>query len=114
MSTKAFDMDRASKDRGLVNCDDVTMNDVSAQYTGTIADQNDMLVLGKKQVLRRNFTFVTMLGFASTVMVAWEILPIISVFALEDGGTPIVFWGLIVGTIGMVTVYASLAEMASM
>jgi amino acid transporter len=73
-----------------------------------------MVVLGKKQVLRRNFKFITMLGFASTVLVAWEILPVISVYALQDGGTAIVFWGLVVGCIGMTFVYASLAEMASM
>ena len=45
---------------------------VPERYRGTTADQYDMAVLGKKQVLRRNFKFVTMLGFASTVMVAWE------------------------------------------
>ncbi|KAK1090478.1 hypothetical protein LTR48_008223, partial [Friedmanniomyces endolithicus] len=73
-----------------------------------------MLLLGKKQVLRRNFNFLTMLGFSSTVMTAWEILPIISVFALEDGGLPIVFWAAIVGTVGLSFVYASLAEVASM
>lgn len=94
--------------------DKVVSNNVPEKYRGTATDQHDMLVLGKKQVLRRNFKFVTMLGFASTVMVAWEILPVISVFALEDGGTPIIFWGLIIATIGMTFVYASLAEMASM
>ncbi|KAK5125220.1 hypothetical protein LTR85_000896 [Meristemomyces frigidus] len=99
---------------GVYDDDKVSSSDVPAKYRGTTTDQHDMLVLGKKQVLRRNFKFVTMLGFASTVMVAWEILPIISVFALEDGGTPIVFWGLLIGTIGMTFVYASLAEMASM
>lgn len=55
-----------------------------------------------------------MLGFASTVMVAWEILPVTSVFALTDGGPAILFWSLIAGTIGMSFVYASLAELASM
>ena len=87
---------------------------VPEKYRGTTADQHDMAVLGKKQVLRRNFKFMTTLGFASTVMVAWEILPVISVFALTDGGTAILFWALIVGTVGMSLVYASLAEMASM
>ena len=43
---------------------------VPEKYRGTAADQHDMAVLGKKQVLRRNFNFITMLGFASTVMVA--------------------------------------------
>lgn len=73
-----------------------------------------VLISSTRQVLRRNFKFITMLGFASTVMVAWEILPVISVYALQDGGTPIIFWGLVAGIIGMTFVYASLAEMASM
>lgn len=46
-------------------------------------------------MLRRNFKFTTMLGFASTVLVAWEILPVISIYALENGGTAIIFWSLV-------------------
>lgn len=87
---------------------------VPVKYRGTRSDKQDMVVLGRTQVLRRNFKFPTMLGFASTVLVAWEILPVIAIYALEDGGTPIIFWGLIAGVIGMTFVYASLAEMASM
>lgn len=87
---------------------------IPEQYRGTAADQHDMLVLGKRPVLRRNFKFVTMLGFASTVMISWEWVPIISIYALQDGGLPIVFWGLLAGCISMAMVYASLAEMASM
>lgn len=33
---------------------------------------------------------------------------------LTDGGTALLFWGFIAVTIGMIMVYASLAEMASM
>ena len=35
-------------------------------------------------------------------------------FVLTDGGTADLFWGFIVLTFGMLLVYASLAEMASM
>ncbi|KAK6434707.1 hypothetical protein LTR95_009103, partial [Oleoguttula sp. CCFEE 5521] len=65
---------------------------VADRWRGTAADKRDMAVLG----------------------LAWEILPVISVYALQDGGTAIIFWGLIAGIIGMSFVYASLAEMASM
>jgi predicted tellurium resistance membrane protein TerC len=41
-------------------------------------------------------------------------LPVLSVYALQDGGTAIVFWAIIAGVIGMMFVYSSLAEMASM
>lgn len=92
----------------------VVSHNVPTKYRGTAADKHDMRVLGKQQVLRRNFKFVTMLGFASTVMVAWEALFVVAPFALEDGGTPAIFWGLIISPIGMSFVYLSLAEMASM
>lgn len=39
---------------------------IPEKYKGTKADQDDMVLLGKKQVLRRNFKFTTILGFAST------------------------------------------------
>lgn len=64
---------------------------IPLKYRGTTMDQRDMIVLGKEQVLRvckaskitlvrnltcrqRNFKFITMLGFASTVMASWEVL----------------------------------------
>lgn len=68
---------------------------ISAQYIGTAADRQEMSMLGKTQVLRRQFNFTTMLGFASTVMVAWEFVLVVSPFGLSDGGTPAVFWGLL-------------------
>ena len=40
-----------------------------ARYVGTEADIADMKVLGWTQETRRIFTFVTMLGFGSTLMV---------------------------------------------
>ncbi|KAK4894935.1 hypothetical protein LTR49_028332, partial [Elasticomyces elasticus] len=68
---------------------------IPIKWQGTAADRHDMSVLGKKQVLRRQFRFWTMLGFASTVMVAWEFCLLVSPFTLQDGGTAGVFWGLI-------------------
>ena len=45
---------------------DSTGTVVPAKFRGTVADQQDMVILGRKQVLRRNFRFTTILGFAST------------------------------------------------
>ena len=115
-NTKDLSIAEAPDDRHFSDDDEKVFagSTVPAKYRGTRNDKNDMATLGRTQVLRRNFKIPTMLGFASTVLVAWEILPVISVYALEDGGTPIIFWGLIAGVIGMTFVYASLAEMASM
>ncbi|KAI7216311.1 amino acid transporter-like protein [Hortaea werneckii] len=87
---------------------------VPKEYQGTPTDRQDMHVLGRKQVLRRRFKFFTMLGFASTVMVAWEFVLVVSPFGLADGGKPAVFWGLLLSPVVLTPVYASLAEMASM
>lgn len=54
--------------------DDAAADSLPLKYRGTLTDQRDMSAMGKKQVLRRNFKFATMVGFASTVIVSWEIL----------------------------------------
>ncbi|KAI6844151.1 hypothetical protein KC340_g2382 [Hortaea werneckii] len=87
---------------------------VPIRYRGTAADARDMKILGKTQVLRRNFRFITMLGFASTVMASWEVLLVSFKLILVVGGTPNLFWGFLVDAGGMLFVYASLAELASM
>lgn len=116
INTNDLSIAQAPDDRDFGDSDEKVFSGstVPAKYRGTRSDKSDMAVLGRTQVLRRNFKFPTMLGFASTVLVAWEILPVIAVYALEDGGTPIIFWGIIAGVLGMTFVYASLAEMASM
>lgn len=35
-------------------------------------DELDLMRLGKKQVLKRNFGFMQILGFSCTVLVTWE------------------------------------------
>ncbi|KAK0342335.1 hypothetical protein LTR91_008381 [Friedmanniomyces endolithicus] len=72
----------------VVDDDKAYGRDVPIKYRGTETDRLDMSMLGKTQVLRRQFKFWTMLGFASTVMVAWEFCLLVSPFSLEDGGTP--------------------------
>ncbi|KAI7107712.1 amino acid transporter-like protein [Hortaea werneckii] len=62
----------------------------------------------------RNFKFVTLLGFASTVMASWEVLLVLFKLILPDGGLPNLFYGFLVDACGMLLVYASLAELASM
>ena len=94
--------------------DDAISPYIPKKFRGTANDQKDMQVLGKMQELRRNFKFITMVGFASTVMSSWEILLPLSGFILQDGGTGGLFWGIIIVGVGVSLIYASLAEMASM
>lgn len=88
--------------------------EVEVKYIGTEADRHDMAVLGRKQVLRRNFQFVSMVGFASVLIATWELLFVNLLFNLTDGGTGGIFWGYTVVIIAVVPIYLSIAEMASM
>jgi hypothetical protein len=94
--------------------EDVVDKAVPERYRGTAQDRRDMLVHGKKQELRRNFKLLTMTGFASMVVCAWEgLLPLFN-YALLDGGTALTFWGFIGVAISMSLAYLSVAELASM
>lgn len=111
---------------------DVGIGVVKDKYHGTDNDKHEMHMLGKQQVLRvssslplsheqphtnqlqRNFSFITMLGFASTCIASWEGILTYLNFILIDGGTPLLFWGFLACATCMTLVYASLAEMASM
>ena len=93
---------------------DVVDDHIPQRYRGTENDKHDMLVQGKRQELRRNFKLLTMTGFASMVVCAWEGLLPLFTFVLTDGGTGLLFWGFICVGCGMLLVYSSIAEIASM
>ncbi|EAW10459.1 putative GABA permease [Aspergillus clavatus NRRL 1] len=87
---------------------------VAPKYMGTVADQRDMSALGRVQVLRRNFRFISILGFACTLICTWEVVLTLLSSALTDGGTAGLIWGFLIVTAGFSLVFASIAEMASM
>ncbi|RMD40288.1 hypothetical protein DV735_g4841, partial [Chaetothyriales sp. CBS 134920] len=93
--------------------DGAIYSSIPEKYRGTAEDRHDMQVLGKTQVLRRNFKGITIMGFSSMVMVAWEALLVIVIYPLIDGGSPCLFWGLVIAPVGLTPVYMSLAELAS-
>ncbi len=56
---------------------------------GTEADEHDMQMLGRTQVLNRNFRFISTLGFACTLMSTWEIaLMYVVLDAAESNANP--------------------------
>ncbi|KAG2027116.1 hypothetical protein GB937_000854 [Aspergillus fischeri] len=87
---------------------------VAPKYMGTVADQRDMSALGRVQVLRRNFRFISILGFGCTLISTWEVILTLLSSALTDGGTAGLIWGFLIVTAGFALVFASIAEMASM
>lgn len=108
MQSTTAETERGSKLDGVVD------SAVSEKYRGSDQDKQDMIVHGNKQETRRNFMLLTMTGFASMVVCAWEgLLPLFN-YVLIDDGTGLMFWGFIGVAISMSMVYLSIAEMASM
>lgn len=80
----------------------------------TVHDQQDMNRMGKQQQFRRNFRFITTVGFTCCVMGTWEILMTSNTQALLAGGSAALFWSLCWCYVGQTFIVLSLAEMSSM
>ncbi|PYH32211.1 amino acid permease [Aspergillus neoniger CBS 115656] len=77
-------------------------------------DDEDMAKFGRKQRFERNFGFLSMLGFTTTMMCTWEAVLTANPAAMTDGGPATLVYGFIFCWIGALLTAASLAEMASM
>ena len=85
----------------------------TAKKWATPHDLRDMDALGLTPTFKRRFKFVAMVGFSSTVVVAWQNTLATFGFALYNGGTGGLFWTFIFAMIAMTFVYLSLAELSS-
>ena len=86
-------------------------------YSGigsTFADQQDMQRLGKRQELRRNFQFTSILGFVAIAMGTWEVTLSATAAGLTNGGTGGMIWMFVGSFFCFGTIVLSLAEMSSM
>ncbi|KAK5120617.1 hypothetical protein LTR85_005975 [Meristemomyces frigidus] len=100
-----------------VDVDGVELTDVTEgaveQKLGTKYDQRDMVRMGKRQELRRNFQFFSLFGYAVILGCTWEWGLASGVFSLTNGGTAGAIWMFLVVCLGMFFVMLSMAEMAS-
>lgn len=83
------------------------------KHGATAHDIRDMNALGLASSFNRRFKFIAMIGFSSTVVVAWQNTLTTFGFALFNGGTGGYFWTLIFSMIAMTFVYLTLCELAS-
>ncbi|KAK6820936.1 amino acid transporter [Apiospora arundinis] len=81
---------------------------------GDSRDARDLLRLGKKPVLKRNFNFMSILGFSCTVLITWEGILIVSTQSLLNGGPAGVIWGYLIVWVGTLSTFTALSELASM
>ncbi|OTB01478.1 hypothetical protein M426DRAFT_64013 [Hypoxylon sp. CI-4A] len=87
----------------------------SKRTESVIAHDNQVLTrLGKTPVLKRNFAFMSMLGFSCTVMNTWEGELMLFLQSFQNGGFAGSIYGYIIVWIGILCVLASMGELASM
>ncbi|KAK8010069.1 hypothetical protein PG990_009034 [Apiospora arundinis] len=77
-------------------------------------DDAALVRLGKKPVLKRNFGFLTILGFSCTVLVTWEGSLTTFLVGLQNGGPSGIVYGYLVVWAGTLSVFAVLSELVSM
>ncbi|KAH7088145.1 GABA permease [Paraphoma chrysanthemicola] len=81
---------------------------------GTHGDENDMDRMGKLQVLRRQFKFLSIFGFTVVLANAWEFTLIGLGMSLFNGGPAGGIWMFLFSSVGTLLISLSFAEMVSM
>ena len=71
-------------------------DDIPDIKKGTDADQQDMNRLGKKQVLRREFRFISIVGFICILQSTWEGALLSNGYSLYNGGLAGTVWTFII------------------
>ncbi|GAB0136467.1 hypothetical protein EsDP_00004767 [Epichloe bromicola] len=97
---------------------DTHRRDSSASHHGkgrasTADDAAALETMGQRQELKRNFSMISMLGFAFAILNTWTALAASITLALPSGGSSSVIWGLLVAGICNLCLSASLAEFLS-
>ncbi|KAI3620149.1 hypothetical protein CBS9595_002116 [Malassezia furfur] len=76
-------------------------------------DNAQLMALGHKPVLERNFSFLSMLGMGFAILNSWTALSTSMSLALPSGGPSSVIWGLVTSGICNVCLAMSLSEFLS-
>ncbi|PWY87966.1 choline transport protein [Aspergillus sclerotioniger CBS 115572] len=77
-------------------------------------DAYDLARIGKKEVLKRRFGLTSTVGFACSLMLTWEAVIMNIALGLTNGGPAGLVYGYIGVWIGMISVFVSMGELASM
>ncbi|KAJ5092069.1 hypothetical protein NUU61_006939 [Penicillium alfredii] len=78
------------------------------------SDTQALARLGKKQVLKRRFGFISIVGFAMAELITWETVLTLFSQAFENGGPAGAIYGYIIACLSTLSVYTVIAELASM
>jgi amino acid transporter len=77
------------------------------------SDREQLAKLGKKSVLKRNFSFLTILGFSCAILVTWEGTLMNFAPGLANGGPGGLIYGFIFVWLGNISVFSTLCELVS-
>ncbi|KAJ5204225.1 uncharacterized protein N7498_005104 [Penicillium cinerascens] len=78
------------------------------------ADDQALARLGKKQVLKRRFGFLSIVGFAMAELITWETVLTLFYQSLENGGPAGAFYGYVIACLSTLSTYTVISELASM
>ncbi|KAH6949611.1 amino acid/polyamine transporter I [Fusarium avenaceum] len=85
-----------------------------ARSANGYTDRDQLARLGKQQVLKRNFGFMSILGFSCTILITWEAVTVIFAQGLNNGGTAGVIYSFLIVWVGNFSVFSTMCELASM
>ncbi|KAJ3487379.1 hypothetical protein NLG97_g6426 [Lecanicillium saksenae] len=86
---------------------------LSGSDRGTFEDRDQLVKLGKKPVLKRNFSFWSMLSLSVTVLITWEGSLVLFSQGLVNGGSGGLIYTFIVIWIGNLSMFSALSEVVS-
>lgn len=85
-----------------------------ALSTAETTDSATLALLGKKQVLKRRFGFLSLFAFAVCELITWETVLAIFAQAFDNGGPAGAVYGFIIAWTSTLSVYTVISELASM
>ncbi|RAH69809.1 putative GABA permease [Aspergillus aculeatinus CBS 121060] len=79
-----------------------------------VQDDQGLGRVGKKQILKRRFGFLSILGFSCTILASWEGILSTFVISFEDGGPAGTVYSFLVVWLGTFSTFLTLSELVSM
>ena len=87
---------------------------IEPQKSSEPIDEQALARLGKKQVLKRRFGFLSIVGFAMAELITWETVLTMFYQSYDNGGPAGACYGYIIACLSTLSVYTVIAELASM
>ncbi|KAM3544071.1 hypothetical protein ARSEF1564_003064 [Beauveria bassiana] len=86
---------------------------IEPSIVAAVDDRDQLVKLGKKPVLKRNFNFVSILSLSVTVLITWEASLVLFSQGLENGGPGGLVYTYIIIWVGNLSTFTALCEMVS-